>query len=113
MDIEIKQAREKIKNKCEENETYVINKLEAYIMICDTVEEVVNLYVYEKIEEKIKSGIASKEELSHICDVVFGKGSPVNSVVENMKVGDVLSKAELEEYHGIVEAYKKDKKKKM
>ena len=41
---------EQEKNKCDENENYVISKFEAYIMICDSVKEVVQLYVYEKLE---------------------------------------------------------------
>ena len=112
MEISVKKARETIKRKCEENEKYIISKLEAYIMICDSVKEIVQLYVYEKLEEKIKSGKAVKEELMHICDMVFGKGNPINSIAENMLIKEGLQKSELEEYKDIFEDYKKINKKK-
>jgi len=113
MDLCIEKAREKIKNKCQENEEYVISKIEAYILICQTADEVVKLYAYDKLEERIKNGKATQEDLMNVCNDIFGKNSPISSVVENMMVNEEFSKGTLEEYKDVFESFKKDNKKKM
>lgn len=113
MDLCIEKAREKIKNKCLENNEYVINEIEAYILICQTADEVVKLYVYKKLEERIKNRKANQEDLMNICTDVFGEKNPISSVIKNMKVSEEFSKETLEEYKDIFESFKKDNKKKM
>ena len=113
METLIRNARNHIKRKCDEDENYVISKVEAYILICESTEEVVKLYVYEKLEEKIKSGKYAKEDLMNVCNSVFGKENPINSIVENMMVKDEFVKEELGEYKDIFDSFLKDNKKKM
>jgi hypothetical protein len=114
MDKCVSKAREKIKKKCNENNEYIISKLEAYILICESAKEIVQLCVYEKLEEKIKNGNATKEDLMGVCEDVFGKNSPVSSIVRNMNINEVFTKEEMEEYQDIINEFKsKDIKKKI
>ena len=119
MDFSIKRAREKIREKCERDENYVISKFEAYILICDTVMSVIQLFAYEKMEEKIKNQTAAQEDIVAICNDVFGQKSPVCSVAKNMKIKNDFSKEEVAEYKDIFDDFvnminsKKNNEKKM
>ena len=105
-DKEILKARAIIRQKIADGEE--MTKKWAYVMVCDTMEQVDKLLKEDHLIEASKNGTLTRDELQELCDLVYGKDTMDSrlvflTLIKNNKINSGLSQDEQKELYELTQ----------